>query len=186
MSQNYSSGWCERCGRRRGGDGRCSNCDPWWTSPLLQVGAPLVAGCAAVLVFLISTYGTRPSERLGARETRPMSAPMPSAPSVLMPGGPAGSVASILPYAPTAPFVANPAPTFASPRSIDRSQGWSSAPLQETPSPEAMCWAELEQLRSMVWAADAAERQSSPSGGGYVAPRESYTAVGGPISAPGI
>jgi hypothetical protein len=179
MSQNYSSGWCERCGRRRGGDGRCSNCDPWWTSPLLQVGAPLVAGCAAVLVFLISTYGTRPSERLSARPTSPVSAPAPFAPSVLMPGGPAGSVASILPYAPTAPFVANPAPTFAAPRSIDRNQGWSSAPLQETPSPE------LEQLRSMVWAADAAERQSSRPGGSYVAPSESYTAVGGPMSAPG-
>jgi hypothetical protein len=176
MSQNYSSGWCERCGRRRGGDGRCSNCDPWWTSPLLQVGAPLVAGCAAILVFLISTYGTRPSERLGAREIGPAS----SSPSVLMPGGPAGSVASILPLAPTGTIATNSSSALVASPSMER--GWRSAPLQELPSPEQQRWAELEQLRSLVWAADAAERQSRDGSLGQsdAVPSSSESVLGGP------
>jgi hypothetical protein len=48
----YASGWCTVCGRRRGGDGRCVNCDPWWTSPLIQVGGPILAVGSLLLVGL--------------------------------------------------------------------------------------------------------------------------------------
>lgn len=45
----YTSGWCGSCGRKRGPDGRCENCDPWWSSPLIQYGAPLIAGVTLLL-----------------------------------------------------------------------------------------------------------------------------------------
>lgn len=35
-------GWCAGCGRRLTRDGRCSNCDAWWASPLVGVGGPLL------------------------------------------------------------------------------------------------------------------------------------------------
>ncbi len=50
-SKHYLSGWCPECGRRRGADARCRNCDPWWTSPLVQAGVPAVLGA----LFLMTT-----------------------------------------------------------------------------------------------------------------------------------
>lgn len=53
-SKHYLSGWCPECGRRRGADARCKNCDPWWTSPLVQAGVPAVLG----VLFLVTTTTT--------------------------------------------------------------------------------------------------------------------------------
>lgn len=47
MHRMMESGWCVDCGMRRGVDGRCANCDPWWTHPMLQHG-----GMAVVLAVI--------------------------------------------------------------------------------------------------------------------------------------
>ena len=47
MNYAMESGWCVDCGMRRGADGRCANCDPWWTHPMLQHG-----GMAVVLAVI--------------------------------------------------------------------------------------------------------------------------------------
>lgn len=50
---HYLSGWCRHCGRKRGADGRCADCDGWWTSPLLTSGVPVIAlGTAFLLAAL--------------------------------------------------------------------------------------------------------------------------------------
>ncbi len=48
-SEHFLSGWCPECGLRRGADSRCKNCDPWWTSPLVQAGIPVLLGAFFVL-----------------------------------------------------------------------------------------------------------------------------------------
>lgn len=56
---NYQSGWCVACGRRRGNDGRCVNCDPWWTSGLVQVGGPIIAvGMLLMTIVLVTISPT--------------------------------------------------------------------------------------------------------------------------------
>ena len=154
MTYSYSSGWCERCGRRRGGDGRCQNCDPWFTSPLIQVGIPILAATAAALVLLVSAFGPKPSL------TPPDRAPAPSrvaAPALL--GAPSPAWNGLMPSAPnrdgvaSAPFFA-PAPTLSP-------VAWTPAP--EPISPDRQQWSDLESLRSLVWSAAAAERVSEPN-----------------------
>jgi hypothetical protein len=157
-SYGYSSGWCERCGRRRGGDGRCTNCDPWWTSALIQVGAPLLAASAALLIFVITTFGSRPSpipERAASARTGGgvLGAPMAT-------GYPSSALNTGFPSAPSASFVASSGPTYATTRAMD--SGWQAPAVVAPVDPDAARWAELEQLRSLVWAADAAERQTQP------------------------
>ncbi|MGC4047304.1 MAG: hypothetical protein QM758_26185 [Armatimonas sp.] len=166
-SYSYSSGWCERCGRRRGGDGRCTNCDPWWTSALVQVGAPLMAACAALLVFLIATFGTRPTplpERASARGGGSSGKSLLGAPMV--PGFPSSALNTGFPSAPAPSYVAS-TPAFSS-TSMSGGTGWQSSPIVPAVNPDAARWAELEELRSMVWAADAMERNlpsaQGPSG----------------------
>jgi len=166
----YSSGWCERCGRRRGGDGRCTNCDPWWTSALVQVGAPLLAACAALLVFVIATFGSRPAplpqrassgSSTGGRGGGVLASP-------LAPGYPSAMLNTGFPSAPSASYVAS-APLFPS-NSISGGSSWRSAPIMPSVNPDAARWAELERLRSMVWAADAFERNlpTQPESSGTV------------------
>src|SRR5438105_4566739 len=41
VTLNRTASWCPNCGRRRNPDGRCPDCDPWWTSPVVQYGGPL-------------------------------------------------------------------------------------------------------------------------------------------------
>lgn len=66
----YSSGWCTTCGRRRGNDGRCINCDPWWTSPLIQVGGPILAVGSLLLVGLsIAVTPPRPDPAAQSAQT---------------------------------------------------------------------------------------------------------------------
>lgn len=59
---HYTSGWCGSCGRKRGPDGRCENCDPWWTSPLIQYGGPLVAGVTLILLVGSSLVRVQPRD----------------------------------------------------------------------------------------------------------------------------
>ncbi len=170
-SYGYSSGWCERCGRRRGGDGRCANCDPWWTSALVQVGAPLLAACAALLVFVIATFGSRPtavptrSASSGSAATSGRGGGVLTSP--LAPGYPMALNTSF-PSAPAPSYVAS-APMFPN-NSVPGGSGWRSAPIVTPVNPDAARWAELEELRSMVWAADAYERKlpSAPSPSGTI------------------
>jgi|GEM_PF-977055 hypothetical protein len=51
-----TAGWCGNCGRRRGPDGRCSNCDPWWTSPLFQIGGPAVLLVSLFLIVGVTLF----------------------------------------------------------------------------------------------------------------------------------
>jgi hypothetical protein len=87
---NYQSGWCVACGRRRGSDGRCGNCDPWWTSPLVQVGGPILAlGSLLLVVLLLSVspvpQATRPTASNHSSGELPRST-MPSLLSASTPG----------------------------------------------------------------------------------------------------
>jgi hypothetical protein len=56
---NTTAGWCGNCGRRRGADGRCANCDPWWTSPLFQTGGPIILLVSLILIVSLSVFGKR-------------------------------------------------------------------------------------------------------------------------------
>ena len=171
----YSSGWCERCGRRRGGDGRCMNCDPWYTSPLVQVGVPVLAGVAAALVLLVSAFGPKPSLTPSSRA--PVSEPA-IAPAVLSAPSPAFS--AFAPSAPSrsgvasAPFYVPPPPPSAMP------VAWTAAPAAA--SPDRQKWDDLEQLRSLVWSAAAAERSSPSSAPEWHGPVSSSSAT---LDAPG-
>ena len=54
MMSSFQSGWCLHCGMRRGTDDRCSNCDPWWTHPLLQQGSLIIILAIAGTFVMIS------------------------------------------------------------------------------------------------------------------------------------
>jgi hypothetical protein len=64
-SKHPLSGWCTECGRRRGADARCSNCEPWWTSPLVQAGIPAVLGA----LFLMTSVSALIKQTEKPRET---------------------------------------------------------------------------------------------------------------------
>lgn len=64
-SKHFLSGWCPECGRRRGADARCKNCDPWWTSPLVQAGVPAVLG----MLFLVTSASTLVKQTQKPRES---------------------------------------------------------------------------------------------------------------------
>lgn len=56
MHGMMESGWCVDCGMRRGADGRCANCDPWWTHPMLQHGG-MAVGLAIIGTIVMITLG---------------------------------------------------------------------------------------------------------------------------------
>ena len=56
MNYAMESGWCVDCGMRRGADGRCANCDPWWTHPMLQHGGMAVV-LAVIGTIIMVTVG---------------------------------------------------------------------------------------------------------------------------------
>lgn len=56
MHHAMESGWCVDCGMRRGVDGRCANCDPWWTHPMLQHGG-MAVGLAIIGTIVMITVG---------------------------------------------------------------------------------------------------------------------------------
>ncbi len=99
----YASGWCTACGRRRGNDGRCINCDPWWTSPLIQVGGPVLAVGSLFLVGLaIAVTPPRPDPAVASSARPTLFTP----PAITRPF--ANSVAPLAP-----PAVQHPAPPLA-------------------------------------------------------------------------
>jgi hypothetical protein len=53
LASNFAPGWCGVCGRKRGADGRCGDCDGWWTSPLLTLGGPAIALGTALLLLVL-------------------------------------------------------------------------------------------------------------------------------------
>ena len=56
MHYAMESGWCVDCGMRRGSDGRCANCDPWWTHPMLSHGG-IAVGLAVIGTIVMVTVG---------------------------------------------------------------------------------------------------------------------------------
>ena len=151
---------------RRGGDGRCVNCDPWYTSPLVQVGVPALAATAAALVLLVSVAGPKPSLTPTSQRSAVTQAPVLATPSQssawngLMPSSPSRSGVQV-------------APTYIPPPTV---VAWT--PTPEAVSPERRQWDELEQLRSLVWSAAAAERMTEPrSFGQFERPRFLSSAV---------
>ena len=134
--------WCDHCGRRRGGDGRCVECDGWWTHPLLVFGVPIVGGTTALLVtFLLMSGPTARGASLLAtsQSLRPATAPVF-----------AGSTGS------RAGFV-NPSGFLAAARPLSR-QPLPPMPVLPPPSPapEAMQIAELGHLRAITDSAETA------------------------------
>lgn len=167
---SYVRGWCVQCGRRRGADGRCPHCDPWWTSPVLQAGAPLAALTLIGLIGLISALGPT-----GAAPTAERARPVQ-----VSPGASLLSRAAVV--TPVTPFGAAPGARTPSAFPAQRvAYGFEKegAPL----SREDRMLAELEALRAQVWAADAVARRRVPApppeeevppppGEGAVAPSE--------------
>lgn len=137
-ANSYMSGWCTTCGRRRGSDGRCVNCDPWWTSPLIQVGGPALAITCVFLVGLVAAV-TPPKADPSAvssesgRSSAPALFTPPAAPTYITPTGPL--------TAPT--FAAAPPPLATIPQLPPEF-------FQPTPPPDAQQMAEFEQLRYQV------------------------------------
>ena len=49
----FENTWCLRCGRRRGADGHCPDCDGWWTAPVYLYGGGLVAAVTTLLLIFV-------------------------------------------------------------------------------------------------------------------------------------
>lgn len=93
----YTSGWCLQCGKRRGGDGRCSDCDGWWTSPLFTIGAPVIGAATLLLLFGVTLLRRQmPLPRIARASV--LSSPISTADS-----------GSVLTMRPTPPLAAPPA-----------------------------------------------------------------------------
>lgn len=161
MSVPFQSGWCVQCGRRRGPDGRCSNCDPWWTSPLIQVGGPIVAVFALLMAVLVTRFGNvSPQDRassFSASGTAGRPGASPAAPDaafgVLSAPGPSGALPS--PASPTA--FAAPAPATTPAVTVFPAAPPPPAAVAAV-DPDRRALADLEALRAVVWQADALAR----------------------------
>ena len=68
MHYAMESGWCVDCGMRRGSDGRCANCDPWWTHPVLSHGG--IAVVLAVIGTIVMVTVGKAKERDFEEATR--------------------------------------------------------------------------------------------------------------------
>ncbi|MBB6050654.1 hypothetical protein [Armatimonas rosea] len=134
------SGWCTTCGRRRGADGRCINCDPWWTSPLIQVGGPALAICCVFLVGIVAALTPpKPDPALGSSHHGGSS----STPTVF--SSPALSSGFVPPVGPlSAPRMAQAPPPLAAMPQLPASF------FAPPPPPDAQQQAEFEQLRYQV------------------------------------
>lgn len=128
--------WCAGCGRKLAVDGRCERCDAWHASPLVQVGAPLVAATTVIIAFLVGALH-------GPAPVVSAAAPPPSeAPSLFITAPPVFQPTVITASAP--PAVPFPAPA---PLSLPH--------LTDTSEPPAAGFAELERLRSLSRYVDA-------------------------------
>lgn len=103
---NYQSGWCGSCGRKRGKDGRCETCDPWWTSPLVTYGGPLTVGLILLLTVGANVARNNQERSVGSRTvSAPQAATRTYAPlkNTFSPGGFASAPQSAY-NAPSAPM----------------------------------------------------------------------------------
>jgi len=154
MHRMMESGWCVDCGMRRGVDGRCANCDPWWTHPMLQHG-----GMAVVLAII----GTIVMVTVGKAKERDFEEAARS-------GGSRGSVRQAQNWSPAGGSVSDaPLPGFSG-SSIPSSSGVSiyappqvSAPVQMAGggirmSDEERAFADLNALRGAVYRANTVAR----------------------------
>jgi hypothetical protein len=148
VSGNTAAGiWCGGCGRKLAYDGRCDRCDTWHASPLVQVGAPLVAVTTVLVAILIGTL-RGPSPVVSAAAPA-MPSPLIAAPPVFRP--------AVLFAPPSAPPAVTAFPLTPMPYRADPGE-----------APAAAGFAELERLRSLshyvdaALAADAATRVPAP------------------------
>ena len=136
----YTSGWCGSCGRRRAADGRCLNCDAWWTSPLVQIGGPVVVlGTLLLLVSLsfVRTFsGSRDGGDVAGGRSPAFTAPAASSAVLGSPGG----VSPLSPYRPSAAFSAAPPP--APPMQMPIAASFAPSP----PSAAELAWAAQREL----------------------------------------
>lgn len=138
----YTAGWCGSCGRRRGADGRCPNCDPWWTSPLVQTGGPVVICVSLVLILGISLLrGRVDTSNRTAASTRTAPYSYNASPAMPFATG-----------APTMPSYSTPAPIPAGPYI----PAMNVSAVVNRPTEDQIRYAELEQLRKTTAYVDAA------------------------------
>ncbi|MBC8104224.1 MAG: hypothetical protein H7Z41_16740 [Cytophagales bacterium] len=90
----YLPGWCPECGRRRSGDARCANCDPWWTSPIIQAGLPVLIGIFFVVTSASAWMSVKPKPS-GVAASRAAVSSRPV--TVQVPPGYQPSTASVAP-----------------------------------------------------------------------------------------
>jgi hypothetical protein len=137
--------WCGECGRKLAWDGRCERCDTWHASPLVQVGAPLVAVTTVLVAILIGTLR-------GPAPVVSVAAAPPATPSPLVAAPPVFRPAVLFAPAPTPPAVAafppTPVPYRGDPGEASASAGF----------------AELERLRSLSHYVDAALAADAATG----------------------
>lgn len=145
--------WCAGCGRKLAVDGRCEKCDAWHASPLVQVGAPLVALTTIVVAFLV---GALRGPAVSAAATTS------SLPSLLIAAPPVFQPAAL-----TAPAFVPAAARVSAPSSAAPLPLLSFADTNDAPPAG---YAELERLRSLshyvdtVLAADEAARVPAKGG----------------------
>ncbi|MFM7320631.1 MAG: hypothetical protein ACKO5K_03775 [Armatimonadota bacterium] len=143
------SGWCYTCGARRGVDGRCPQCDPWWTSPLLVTGIPVVAVFGLLLALTVARFSPKGAGGPPPTLRAPTWTPVPGAPMAAPATGAPAAAAGANAPASERPTVATPPPLLIPP----------STDGIEDPQAEARAVVELEALRETVHEVEALTRR---------------------------
>ena len=176
LTSRYASGWCDNCGRRRGADGRCVACDPWWTSPFYVYGSLTVLSVTAILLTVIPML--RRPVAIARHNPGVTNVAVLQSNTTWGSAPPAVSVPNVLPafrsVSPTAPVIVVPTPS-----------------LRTLPPPNAddtASLSELARLRAMTdFAAGAETRRAvsralsgAPPPTTFVAPPRLVTPVAAP------
>jgi hypothetical protein len=144
----YERGWCRRCGLRLSYIGKCPNCDAWWRSPYLAIGLPLLLVNLGVIGLVAARYGHKPSptavERISNSDSLTAQPFFSAAHS--------GSTGANTHYAPSFQ------PSYSSSASSIGNRGGVQAPPLMS-DPWEIRLQELQNLRSMVWQAEAQYKQ---------------------------
>jgi hypothetical protein len=150
----YEVGWCRRCGRRLGYEGKCPNCDAWWRSGYIAVGIPVLCLNLLVIGFIVSKYGMKPPTNAA------ISSP---ASSLLAPTLPQQNYNTSSNYNRPSAYAPSFQPTtYTSPLSSPNSSFGSAAP-PIPPDPWEVRLNELQELRQTVWETEAEYRQKYKS-----------------------
>ncbi len=154
MHHAMESGWCVDCGMRRGADGRCANCDPWWTHPMLQHGgmAVLLAVIGTIVMMTLGKAKERDFEE-AARSSGSGSVSRPR--QGWSPAGGSSENAALPGFGGSYPSASAPVSIYAPPQV--------SAPVQMAGggyrmSDEERALADLSALRGAVYDANTAAR----------------------------